>query len=284
MLRYKYDIGIGIMVTIMNKFEILSVALCYIEENLITGVTPEMCAEKCCYSLSNLQKMFRCALHIGISDYISRRKLSLAAKDLIDTDDSVLDIAMKYGYNSHEVFTRAFMRLWGVNPSKFRRNRKFTEIFPKLDAATHVTDEEGVVIMFSKRKFDVSHLYEFIKSRTGKYVICFDMVHLMYINDTFGSAAGDMAIAECLRRIDEYSDESLLPIRIGGDEFVLITEFDNESDAVAAAEKILAHNGETVKYGESEFEVSMRAGYVVIPKGNLRYNQLFNDCVIAGRG
>lgn len=271
------------MVITMNKFEILSVALVYIEENLLAGVTPEQCAEKCCYSLSNLQKMFRCALHIGISDYISRRKLSLAAKDLVDTEDSVLDIALKYGYNSHEVFTRAFMRLWGVTPSKFRRNRKFTEIFPKLDAAAYVTDEEGAVIMFSKRKFGVSHLYEYIKSRSGKYVICFDMVHLMYINDTYGSAAGDIAIAECLRRIDEYSDESMLPIRIGGDEFVLITEFDNEEDAKAAAEKILAHNGETVKSGEHEFEVSLKAGYVVIPSGNLRYDKLFNDCVIAGR-
>ena len=74
------------MVITMNKFEILSVALVYIEENLLAGVTPEQCAEKCCYSLSNLQKMFRCALHIGISDYISRRKLSLAAKDLVDTE------------------------------------------------------------------------------------------------------------------------------------------------------------------------------------------------------
>ncbi len=271
------------MVTIMNKFEILSVALVYIEENLLSGVTPEQCAEKCCYSLSNLQKMFRCALHIGISDYISRRKLSLAAKDLVDTEESVLDIAMKYGYNSHEVFTRAFMRLWGVTPSKFRKNRKFTEIFPKLDAAAYVTDEEGAVIMFSKRKFDVSHLYEYIKSRSGKYVICFDMVHLMYINDTYGSAAGDIAIAECLRRIDEYSDESMLPIRIGGDEFVLITELDSEEDAKAAAEKILSHNGETVKSGEHEFEVSLKVGYVVIPSGNLRYDKLFSDCVIAGR-
>ncbi len=268
----------------MNKFEILSVALGYIEENLLTGVTPEQCAEKCCYSLSNLQKMFSVALHIGISDYISRRKLSLAARDLIDTEDSVLDIAMKYGYNSHEVFTRAFMRLWGITPSKFRKNRKFTEIFPKLDEATEVTDKEGAVIMYSKRTFDVSHLYDFIKSRSGKYAICFDMVRLMYINDTFGSAAGDIAIAECLRRIDEYSDENMLPIRIGGDEFVLITEFDNEENAKAAADKILAHNGKTVKSGEHEFEVSLRAGYVVIPQGNLRYNQLFNDCIIAGRG
>lgn len=267
----------------MNKFEILSVALSYIEENLLSGVTPELCAEKCCYSLSSLQKMFKCALHIGISDYISRRRLTLAAQDLIKTEESVLDIAMKYGYNSHEVFTRAFMRLWGVTPSKFRKSRRFSEIFPKLDAAANVTDEEGAVIMASKMKFDVSHLYEFIQSRKGKYVICFDMVRLMYINETYGSAAGDIAIAECLRRIDEYSEEDMLPIRIGGDEFVLITDLDNEEDAKAMAEKILAHNGETVKSGGNEFEVSMRAGYVVIPKNNLRYSELFNACIINSR-
>lgn len=268
----------------MNKFEVLSVALSYIEENLTLGVTPEMCAEKCCYSLSNLQKMFRCAFKIGISDYISRRKLSLAAKELIETDRSVLDIALHYGYNSHEVFTRAFMRLWGVSPSKFRKNSRFSEIFPKLDEAVPVFDEKRNVIMYSKKKFDVSHLYDFIKERSGKYVICFDMVRLMYINNTFGSAAGDIAISECLRRIDEQADETMLPIRIGGDEFVLITDYENKSDAEAAAERVLALNGGIVKSGEHEFEVSMRAGLVVIPKGNLRYNELFKSCVLASHG
>lgn len=267
----------------MNKFEILSVALGYIEENLITGVTPEQCAEKCCYSLSNLQKMFRCSFGIGVSDYISRRRLSLAARELIETDGSVLDIALKYGYNSHEVFTRAFTRLWGVSPSKFRRNSSFSEIYPKLAEATQVCDEEGNVIMYSKKRFDVSHLYEFFRQRSGKYAVCFDMVQLMHINDTYGSAAGDIAIAECLRRIDEAADDSMLPIRIGGDEFVLITDFDSEADAKAAADRILSLNGGTVRSGEHEFPVSMRAGLVVIPSGNLKYNELFSSFVIAGR-
>ncbi len=267
----------------VNKFEVLSAALSYIEEDLISGVTPEQCAEKCGYSLSNLQKLFRCVFHIGISDYISRRRLTLAAGELIETDGSVLDIALKYGYNSHEVFTRAFMRLWGVSPSKFRKSSRFSEIFPKLDVAAEVRDEEGNTIMTSKKKFDVSHLYEYMKQHRGKYVICFDMVHLMYINDTFGHAAGDIAIAECLRRIDEVSDDTMLPIRIGGDEFVLITDYTDVKDAEAVAGKILALNGGTVKHGEHEFEVSMRAGYVVIPDGNVRYNELFNSFVIASR-
>lgn len=269
----------------MNKFEILSQALDYIEENLTVGITPEMCAGKCCYSVSNLQKMFRCTFHIGIGDYISRRRLTAAARELLETDGTVLDIAIKYGYNSHEVFTRAFTRLWGVTPSKFRQSRKsrgFSEIFPRLDEPRIVVDEGGNIVMTSKKKFDVSHLYDFIKGRGGKYVICFDMVHLMYINDTYGHSAGDVCIAECLRRIDEAAGDDMLLIRIGGDEFVLITDFSDIKDAEAVAEKILAQNGKTVKCGENDVEVAMYAGYTVIPENErINYDKLFDSFIIA---
>jgi len=269
----------------MNKFEILSEALDFIEENLTLSVTPEMCAVKCGYSISNLQKMFRCTFHIGISDYISRRRLTSAAKELLETDMSILDIALKYGYNSHEVFTRAFIRLWNVSPAKFRRERRFSGVFPKLTEPRTVVDERGNIIMTSKKRFDISHLYDFIKERRGKYAVCFDIVELMPINDTYGHHAGDVAIAECLRRIDEASGEDMLPIRIGGDEFVLITDFADIEKAKAISEKILSCNGNTVTSGDSVFPVSMRAGYAVIPeKGNIRYNELYDSFIIAGRG
>ncbi len=267
---------------LMNKFTILSVVLEYIEENLTQNVTPELCAQKCGYSLSNLQKLFRCVFHIGVGDYIARRKLSAAARELLESNATVLDTALKYGYQSHEVFTRAFRRLWGVSPSEYRKSRRFAEIFPKFGEAVQIMDREGNVMMYSKKKFDVSHLYDFIKEHAGKYVVCFDMVRLMEVNDTYGSAAGDIGIAECLRRIDMESDETMLPIRIGGDEFVLITEFDQKEDAEAIARKILSHNGGTVTSGKHTFPVSMRAGFVVIPTKNLRYNDLFTQCVLAG--
>lgn len=267
----------------MNNFEILSAVLEFIEENLTGYITAELCAKRCGYSLSNVQKMFRHTFNIGVSDYISRRKLTAAAKELLDCDRSILEIALKYGYNSHEVFTRAFVRLWGVTPSEFRKKRRFSDIFPKLDEYVQVCDEKGNIVMTSKKKFDISHLYDFITEHGGKYAVCFDMVHLMYINDVYGRAAGDIAIAECLRRIDENAEENMLPIRIGGDEFVLITDYSDIKDAQKAAEKILSLNGGTVSSGGSEFEVSMRAGYVRIPEGNLRYNTLFDSFVIAGR-
>jgi len=264
----------------MEKFNVLSQALDYIEENLCKGVTPEECAEKYCYSLSNMQKMFRCVFHIGISDYISRRRITKASRELISTDMTVLEIAMKYGYNSHEVFTRAFTRLWGVTPAAFRKKSGFSEIFPRLGRSEKLYDGKGNELMDGKVRFDVSHLYDFICERRGKYAVCFDLCRLMVINDTYGSAAGDIAIAECLRRIDSVADDNMLLIRIGGDEFVLITDCDDRSAAEKIEESVLAMNKGTVKSGGKEFEVSMRSGLAVIPeKGNIRYNELFDSFI-----
>lgn len=268
----------------MNKFEILSQALDYIEENLGTGVTPEECAEKCGYSLSNMQKMFKCVFHIGIGEYISRRRITLAARDLLKTDSTILDIALKYGYNSHEVFTRAFTRLWGVTPAKYRKSSRFSEIYPKLGRNEQLLDEKGNEIMSSKIRFDVSHLYDFISERRGKYVICFDTCHLLPVNEKYGRAAGDAVIAECLRRIDEAADDDMLPVRIGGDEFVLITNTDDKEKADKIAEKALCHNGEKIVSGGNEIEVSMHMGMEKIPdSGAIRYNKLFDSFIIAGR-
>ena len=136
----------------MNNFEKLSATLEFIEENLTEDITAELCAKRCGYSLSSVQKMFRHTFHIGVSDYISRRKLTAAAKELLACESPILEIALKYGYNSHEVFTRAFMRLWGVTPSEFRRKRRFSEIFPKLDEYVQIYDEKGNIVMTGKRK------------------------------------------------------------------------------------------------------------------------------------
>lgn len=263
----------------MNKFENLSVALDYIEQAICSGedVTPNMCAEVCHYSLSSLQKMFRSIFNIGISDYISRRKLTLAARELIGSDSTVLDIAVKYGYNSAEVFTRAFTRLWGVTPSVFRRSSSFSEIFPKFGEPRTILGNEGEIVMTSKKFFDVSQFYDYISERRGCCCICFDVEKLMHINDTYGRAAGDLAIAKCLLTIDKERGESMLPLRIGGDEFVLITDFTEKEDACRLAEKILSHNGETIVSDGVEIPVSLRAGYAVIPDKNIKYNELFDD-------
>ena len=100
----------------MRNFYVLATALDYIEENITTQFTLDDVANACAISLSNLHKLFRYALGYSIKSYIQRRRHSLACKDLINTQMSILQIAVKYQYNSAEVFIRAFTKLRASRP------------------------------------------------------------------------------------------------------------------------------------------------------------------------
>lgn len=64
------------------------------------------------------QRIFSYICGISIAEYIKKRRISLAAYDLLDREKNVIDIAMKYGYQSHASFSRAFKELMGASPSQ----------------------------------------------------------------------------------------------------------------------------------------------------------------------
>ena len=82
-----------------NNFCIFTTALDYIEHNLCSEFTQEDIAAVCYCSLSALQKLWRYATHTSLKEYISKRRLTNAGIDLLNTDMTVIDIAMKYQYN-----------------------------------------------------------------------------------------------------------------------------------------------------------------------------------------
>ena len=82
--------------------------------------------------LKKREKLFRYAFHHSIKEYISKRRLTSATNDLVSTDMTITEIAMKYQYNSPETFTRAFKKLWEITPSEFMSQWRFTSIFPKI--------------------------------------------------------------------------------------------------------------------------------------------------------
>lgn len=223
-----------------GKIGILAQALGYVEEHLADSLSPRDVADACHYSLSGMQKIFGHVFSIGMADYIARRRLTRAARDLLSTQDSVLDIALRYGYSSHEVFTRAFRRLWGETPRHFRMHRSFADLYPPQII------RQGGSAMSTRRTFDLTELYDAIRDMDGTWAVILDTTRLMEINDTLGRAAGDLAIAECARRIDQARTPDMLMFRIGGDEFILLTGMENKADAAALAGQILSRNGETV--------------------------------------
>ncbi|MDE7332481.1 MAG: helix-turn-helix transcriptional regulator [Lachnospiraceae bacterium] len=74
------------------------------------------------YSEYYLSRQFSKIAGMPLRDYMRYRKLAFALKDIRDTDDGILNIAVKYGFSSHEAFTRAFKEAYGKTPSEYRDN------------------------------------------------------------------------------------------------------------------------------------------------------------------
>lgn len=259
-----------------SGFAIFASALEFIEDNLCEDFTQEDIARECFCSLSTLQKLWRYATDSSLKEYITKRILTRAGRDLLSSDMTILEVAMKYGYNSHEVFTRAFTKTWGVPPTLFKKEWNGScGLYPKLNPDYL----EGADLMGNK-KFDVTELFDYLSERTGTYVICFDIAGLMAVNENIGREAGDKMILESLKRINDTAEEDMLVFRIGGDEFVMVTGLDNAEEVVRIGQKVLSRNGEPVAYSKGEVALSLRAGAIAIKKP-LKYTGLFNDFDLA---
>lgn len=255
-----------------HSFAVFVTALEYIESNLCEDFSQESIAAQCYCSLSSLQKTWKYCTHMSIKEYISKRRLTLAGRAMLEDDLNALEAAMRFGYNSPEVFTRAFTKVWGVSPSKFKKQWKGNcVLYPKLNPAYL----KGAEIM-NVKKYDVTEFYDYLKSNAGTYVLCADIQKLMEINDTLGREAGDKAILEAFRRLNEAADDNMLTLRMGGDEFAIITESRDTEKIIALAEKILAQNGNKVPYSGGEVAVSVRCGAIKINE-HLKYSLLCED-------
>lgn len=255
-----------------SSFNIFTTALEYMENNLCEDFSQEDIARACCCSLSSLQKLWRYCTHTSIKEYITKRRLTCAGRDLLNTDMTVLDIALKYGYNSHEVFTRSFSKVWGMSPTSFKNHWKgYCGLYPKINP-DYV---EGVEFV-NMKKFDISELFDYMYERVDTYVLCFDIAGLHAVNTDIGREAGDKMILETLKRLTEACTDDMIAMRIGGDEFVLVTGLEDPNEVEKLGKSILSQNGEKVKYSGGEVPLSLRAGAFKIRKP-MRYSGLCAD-------
>lgn len=255
---------------VMKNFFILTDAVNYIEDHICEDISCQMVADFCFVSLSSLQKLFRYALHKSLKDYITRRRICCAADDILKTELSFTDITYKYCFHSPEVFSRTFHKVWNESPSSFKKHWKFSGIYPKLD----YNYEEGEDLEMARKKVDISEAYEVFKELKGTYVLCFDIFGLVPINN-ISFAAGDLAIIETARRIDEVRGDNTLMFRIGGDEFALVTGSKEEEEVHEIARKVQSKNGQTFRYENQDIPLSLWLGLTKIPETNLRYSDFF---------
>lgn len=101
----------------MNWMEGLQAALEYIEENLTEEIRAEDVAAQAYVSGFHFQRIFSALCGVTLGEYIRCRRLTLAAEELSGGDAKVIDVALKYGYDSPDSFARAFARFHGISPS-----------------------------------------------------------------------------------------------------------------------------------------------------------------------
>ncbi len=116
----------------MVWIERLNQSIAYIEQHLTDEIDYEQLGRIACCSAYHFQRMFTYMAGVTLSEYIRRRKMSLAAVDLQNGDAKVVDIAAKYGYHSPTAFNRAFQGIHGIAPSSIRNEGVSVKSYPPI--------------------------------------------------------------------------------------------------------------------------------------------------------
>ena len=116
----------------MDWIERLNKAINYLEEHIREDIDLEQTAKIACCSTYHFQRMFTYMAGIPLSEYIRRRRMSLAAADLQRSDAKIVDIALKYGYTSPTAFNRAFQSVHKITPSAAKKAGTSIKSYPPI--------------------------------------------------------------------------------------------------------------------------------------------------------
>ncbi|WP_164670860.1 AraC family transcriptional regulator [Virgibacillus doumboii] len=140
----------------MEGLQRMTDSIDYIERNLDGELYMEHIAGIACMSKFHYQRMFHMLTGVTVAEYIRKRRITLAAQDLMHSDRKVIDIALKYGYETPEAFSKAFRKIHGVNPSAIHQSGEPLKAFPRLSFQIQLKgDEEMDYRIVEKEAFQV---------------------------------------------------------------------------------------------------------------------------------
>ncbi|WP_425804935.1 effector binding domain-containing protein [Desulfitobacterium sp. Sab5] len=116
----------------MEWIQRLNKAIDYIEDNLLTELTCEEIAAQVYISSYHFQRIFSLLTGMTIGEYIRNRRLSLVGQELTLSNIKVIDVALKYGYETPESFAKAFSRFHGVTPNQAKMEGSDLKSFNRL--------------------------------------------------------------------------------------------------------------------------------------------------------
>ena len=142
----------------------------YIEQNLSETLDIEAIAAKAALSPFYYQRIFGALCGMTVGDYIRARRMTLAAQELSRADTRVIDVAVKYGYDSPDSFAKAFQRFHGITPSQAREHgsnlRSFAPLHIKVTLEGgnmldyRIVEKAPFTIVGIKRRFNSETSYQ----------------------------------------------------------------------------------------------------------------------------
>lgn len=113
----------------------MKVALDLMEQKMEERLDIADIAKAAYVSPFHFQRMFHMLTGMTVAEYIRKRKLTLAAQELTSTTIKVADVAFKYGYDTPESFSKAFLRIHGISPSEARAPGVTLKAFPAFHSS-----------------------------------------------------------------------------------------------------------------------------------------------------
>lgn len=135
------------MMNSINKFnEIVE----YIETHLDSQLDINLLAKKAGLSLYEFRRIFSFIAGIPISEYIRKRRMSRAAEDLLSGNESITELAIKYGYDAPSSFSRAFKEFHGITPNEIGKSDCCLNMFTPIEFETRISG--GADISYTLKK------------------------------------------------------------------------------------------------------------------------------------
>lgn len=126
----------------MNIYQVLNEITLYIEEHIEKKIDYRVLAKMMGVNTYTMQRLFSIIAGIPLAEYIRKRKLSVSVADLLN-GSKVIDVAIKYNYESSTTFSRAFTLFHGIKPSKINESTKLAN-FPRIVFNEKIRIQESI--------------------------------------------------------------------------------------------------------------------------------------------
>ena len=136
----------------MNWSTQIQNAVDYIEMNLTEKIDIKLLAAQNFSSVYHFQRVFTIFTGYTLGQYIRFRRMTLAGADLAAGNEKVINIALKYGYENPDSFTKTFKKFHGILPSLVQEQREMLKIFPKINLDTLLESEQKMMYRIEEKK------------------------------------------------------------------------------------------------------------------------------------